>query len=449
MNEITKIHLGRQAFTIAVDAHKELQEYLRAIKRHMGDADEAVEEVEIRMAELLTERGISGDKVVLLKDVDYLKEQLGKPGDFGDEDDKAGPEDSEGSKRLFRDTQNAMIAGVSAGIGKYFGIDPLWIRLAFIALTFAGASGILIYIILWLIVPEAKTSSERLQMQGTPVTVDALKDVVERADVEGAAKRASNVVGKAVQSVLKVILAIIGVALMIAGIAILIALVASSVYFFLNYKEVIPFDIFPVGRAEHTFVGLTVGAIALLALLLTTAGLAAIRRRSSFPGWVLVIIFTFFFSTAAASTALGASTAPKIVDRYEAAHHSDVRTVAPFTEINLIGDDSASRQADVERRNSSDYKIEFRYMGKADTGGITIKEVKPGVLDVDTTSFKPDPACDDNPCIFANSEFRVIIHAPDAKHITIHGDGEFSSELPDFEIIMPARPGEPAELPYR
>src|SRR5690606_36901316 len=140
-------------------AHKALQDYLRAIKRHMSDSDEVVEEVELRMAELLTERGISGDKVVLLKDVNYLKEQVGEPGDFGDGDapDESPREDATAPKRFFRDTENAMIAGVAAGIGKYLGIDPVWVRLAFVLLVFAGASGILIYIILWLIVPEAKT----------------------------------------------------------------------------------------------------------------------------------------------------------------------------------------------------------------------------------------------------------------------------------------------------
>ena len=164
MNEITKIHLGRQAFTIAVDAHKELQEYLHAIKRHMGNTDEAVEEVELRMAELLAERGVTGDKVVLSKDVEYLKQQLGKPGDFGEAEDKEAPEDTNAPKRLYRDTDDALIAGVASGLGKYFGLDPIWFRLAFIALLFAGGSSILIYIILWLLVPEAKTKSDRLQM---------------------------------------------------------------------------------------------------------------------------------------------------------------------------------------------------------------------------------------------------------------------------------------------
>lgn len=318
MNEITKIHLGRQAFTVAVDAHKELQEYLRAIKRHMGDTDEAVEEVEIRMAELLTERGVTGDKVVLPKDVDYLKEQLGKPGDFGDEEETE-REESGAPKRLFRDTEDAMIAGVSAGIGKYFGIDPIWPRLAFIALIFAGGSGILIYILLWLIVPEAKTSSDRLQMQGKPVTVDALKDVVERADVEGAAKRAGNVVGKAVQGVLKVLARVIGVVLMIAGATAAMALLALGTYLIVHGSEVNNQIVFPIGTQEVVVVALAMAFGIIAAVVLAFAGAGLISGRRAMAGWAASILLVLFIGAGSVGTALALDSVPQISDRVDAA----------------------------------------------------------------------------------------------------------------------------------
>ncbi|HUB94258.1 MAG TPA: PspC domain-containing protein, partial [Verrucomicrobiae bacterium] len=179
MNEVTKIHLGRQAFTISVDASRELKTYLNAIKKHVSD-ESVLGEVELRMAELLHEHGVRGEQVVLLADVDFLKQQLGNPEDFADEDEaKKAPEAQTESKRLFRDTSNAMIAGVAAGLASYFGLDVLIIRLLFVVATFTGGWGILIYILLWLLVPEAKTSSERLQMAGKPVTIGSLKEVVE------------------------------------------------------------------------------------------------------------------------------------------------------------------------------------------------------------------------------------------------------------------------------
>ena len=319
MNEITKIHLGRQAFTIAVDAHKELQEYLRAIKRHMGDTDEAVEEVELRMAELLTECGIRGDKVVLLKDVKYLKGQLGEPGDFGDGEGESVPEDSAAPKRLFRDTEDAMLAGVAAGIGKYFGIDPLWVRLAFIALTFAGASGILIYIILWLIVPEAKTSSDRLQMQGKPVTVDALKDVVERADVEGAARRAGNTMGKVVQSILKVLLGLIGAALAIAGTAAIMGLLALGTYLLIHGSQVNNQLVFPVGALDVVVAVCAIVLLLILAIFLLVSGIAMIKRKWPLPGWAVGSLVALFVVVGGVGTALALDAVPRISDRVEAA----------------------------------------------------------------------------------------------------------------------------------
>lgn len=318
MNEITKIHLGRQAFTIAVDAHKELQEYLRAIKRHMGDTDEAVEEVEMRMAELLAERGVSGDKVVLSKDVDYLKEQLGEPGDFGDEESEAASEDNSGPKRLFRDTNGAMIAGVAAGIGKYLGIDPLWPRLVFIGLTFAGFSGVLIYLILWLVVPEAKTSSERLQMQGKPVTVDALKDVVQRADVEGAAKRATNVVGKAVHAVLKVLAQVVGIILTVAGVLATIALLTAGTYLIVHGTTVNNEVVFPVGMQEVAVVAMAVTAAVIASVVIAFVGAALIKGRQVLSGWAAAILLVLLVAAGSVGTALALDSVPSISNRVDA-----------------------------------------------------------------------------------------------------------------------------------
>lgn len=449
MNEITKIHLGRQAFTIAVDAHKELQEYLRAIKKHMGDSDDAVEEVELRMAELLAERGVTGDKVVLLKDVEYLKQQLGKPGDFGDEEEQVAADDNNAPKRLFRDTQGAIIAGVASGLGKYFGLDPIWFRLAFIALVFAGGSGALIYIIMWLIMPEAKTKSDRLQMQGKSVTVDTLKGVVERADVEGAAKRAGTAVGKAVNIVLKVILAVVGAALLTAGVGLMMALVASSIYFFLNHSAVVPFGIFPVGSLEYVLIGAAIVTVAMIGVFLLTAGLTVIKRHAVLPGWVMAAIFALFFSSVATGVALSATTTPKIEQRYEAAHHSDIRKTAPFTNISLIDSDGLPRNVEVKHETSSDYKIEFRYMGSADTKDVTIKEAKPGHLEINISGFRSDPSCTKSPCLFTGRELTVIVYTPADQLIKVHADGNFWWNSPNLSgETWPPEPAKPAEWIY-
>src|SRR5437588_10260120 len=106
MNEVTQVHLGRQAFTISVAAHKELRAYLDAIAEQVNDAD-VVSEVELRMAELLSERGVRGDKVILPADITYLQAQLGDPTDFKEDGEDAKPSAHAASaKRLFRDPAN-------------------------------------------------------------------------------------------------------------------------------------------------------------------------------------------------------------------------------------------------------------------------------------------------------------------------------------------------------
>ena len=57
-------------------------------------------------------------------------------------------------KRLYRSKKERMIAGVAGGIANYFGLDPTIIRLIFVVLLFAPPSGVLIYLVLWLITPE-------------------------------------------------------------------------------------------------------------------------------------------------------------------------------------------------------------------------------------------------------------------------------------------------------
>ncbi len=66
------------------------------------------------------------------------------------------PEESPGPGRLTRSATDRMIAGVSGGLGQYFGTDPLWFRLGFVVLALAGGSGILIYIVAWIVIPEER-----------------------------------------------------------------------------------------------------------------------------------------------------------------------------------------------------------------------------------------------------------------------------------------------------
>jgi phage shock protein PspC (stress-responsive transcriptional regulator) len=179
MDKITRIHIAKVPYEIGADAEHTLRKYLDDIRDELDAelADEIMADIETRITEILSDRTIHRDGIITDGDITAIRDQLGSPEQFTDHEDtdtKQQAAQSQG-KRLFRDTDNAYIGGVASGIGAYFAIDPLFIRLAFIGLTFVSGLGIIMYVLLWLLVPDAKTSSDKLQMRGKPVTVAALQ----------------------------------------------------------------------------------------------------------------------------------------------------------------------------------------------------------------------------------------------------------------------------------
>lgn len=178
MNEIMRIHLAKAPYNIEVQAHRALRDYLDAIKKMLHADSEAMREIESRMSELLGERGVSGDSVITEADVLALQKQLGDPQDFAGDDGDDDQTNRKTAKRLMRDPSNALLGGVCSGIAAYFGWDVVWVRvvtLLLIAVT--GGMAILVYLVLLIVVPEAKTATDRLTMSGAPVTLEALKQI--------------------------------------------------------------------------------------------------------------------------------------------------------------------------------------------------------------------------------------------------------------------------------
>lgn len=187
MKEITRIHLAKTPYDIELDAKEVLQNYLSEIKQMM-DSEDTMYEIEARMVELLGERGVQSNGIITMSDVEDLRSKMGLPKEFSDsestEDSQAdlAPSNSP-AKRLMRDTDNAIFGGVCAGIAAYWGINPLWVRLLFIISPFITfGTALLVYIIIWISLPEAKTAAEKLQMRGEPVTLDSLKKAANNSE---------------------------------------------------------------------------------------------------------------------------------------------------------------------------------------------------------------------------------------------------------------------------
>lgn len=217
MKEITRIHIAKVAYDIELNAKKELEGYINALEKYAQDT-EILDDIEIRITELLAERGIQAGGVITGNDVEALRAQLGEPSDFAGEETVVATESHEVNepRRVYRDEDNAVLGGVLAGFGRFFGIDPLWVRLLFIVVLFASfGTALLLYVILWLIIPPAKTAAEKLRMSGQTVTLASIKELAGNEEQRN----------QKADTIRHVLASITGVALVVAAIAGLIAIV--------------------------------------------------------------------------------------------------------------------------------------------------------------------------------------------------------------------------------
>ncbi|HEX4775051.1 MAG TPA: PspC domain-containing protein [Candidatus Saccharimonadales bacterium] len=431
MNEITKVHLGRQAFTISLDAHHKLKSYLNAITKQVEDK-EIVNEIELRMAELLTERGIDNNKVVLAEDVDFLIKQLGSPDEFRENDsesDLAAPEPATG-KRLFRDPDNAMIAGVAAGLSKYFGLDVLLVRLLFVFLVFVTFGwGVLLYILLWLLVPEVRTSSDRLQMAGKPVTVEGLKEVVSNADVKGTAQRIHKNLAEPVNTVFSLFLKVVGLAFVLLGLTALFGLIAGETYFLANSGAWLRDNIFPVGFREQLVLHIAVATVTLVSLFTMLLGIAIFRRKWPIRTWITGVLIGLLFIGLAAGGALAANIYPNVRDRYNVNTHTVLRSIAPFNSVSAdaIGTDSINFQ------QSNKYYVALNYFGHPNLSTIKTTANKGNLL-IDTSQFDWQRNCN-TLCFPRSYNLSITIYAPNAL------------QLENQDLMAPPIPSMPKPFP--
>tara|TARA_R110000868_G_scaffold145993_1_gene366592 strand:+ start:13140 stop:14864 length:1725 start_codon:yes stop_codon:yes gene_type:complete len=200
MNKTVNINLGGMFFHIDEDAYQKLTRYFDAIKRSLSNSsgqEEIIKDIEMRVSELLNEKQKSDKHVVGLKDVDEVITVMGQPEDYIiEEDNKTNQTFTDTSnrrvKKLYRDKEKGMIGGVAAGLGHYFGIDTVWIRILLIISVWGFGTGVLAYIILWIVTPEAVTTSEKLEMTGEPVNISNIEKKV-REEFENVSDKIKNV----------------------------------------------------------------------------------------------------------------------------------------------------------------------------------------------------------------------------------------------------------------
>lgn len=208
MNKTVTINISGIIFHIEEDAYESLNQYLAAIKGYFSrtnGGNEIMMDIEARIAELLQLKLSPSKQVILLIDVDDVKQVMGKPEDFGAESENTNADQSNSNQESFQDTERIKrrlyrnpdekaIGGVCSGLAAYFDVDVVWVRLATFLLIFFGGLSLWVYIIMWIIIPEAKTTAEKLAMKGEAANVQTIyKSFKEEAgDLKNRASKTFN-----------------------------------------------------------------------------------------------------------------------------------------------------------------------------------------------------------------------------------------------------------------
>jgi phage shock protein PspC (stress-responsive transcriptional regulator) len=237
MNKTTSINLGGYFFHIDEDAFRKLSNYFDAVRSSLSPdgREEIINDIESRISELFTEKLGTTKQVIGLKEVDDIITIMGQPEDYKIEDESPKNDfqsnyTSTGSiKKLYRDKDNSFLGGVLSGLGHYLGVDPLWLRIIMVILFFGFGTGLVLYIILWILIPEAVTTSQKLEMKGEPINISNIEKKVKEGfneisekfsnldhdkmakNAKNGAERIGNTISEIVTSIFNVISKIIGV----------------------------------------------------------------------------------------------------------------------------------------------------------------------------------------------------------------------------------------------
>ena len=181
MKKTVTINLAGRVYHIDEDAFTLLNNYLESIREELQQTEgskEIYEDIEARISELLNEKLRNARGVVIIQDIRDIIQIMGEPNDISGNSsgEKKQSHSHQHYRRMYRDPDNRMVAGVCSGMAAYWRVDPTFVRIIFVVLAVFGTAGILIYLILWILLPEAQTVAQKLEMRGEPVTFSNIRD---------------------------------------------------------------------------------------------------------------------------------------------------------------------------------------------------------------------------------------------------------------------------------
>jgi phage shock protein PspC (stress-responsive transcriptional regulator) len=322
MNEIKKCSISGIAFTLDADAYEVLRTYLDSLEKTYEknpDGAEIIADIEARIAELILSTQ-NNARVVERPLIENIVKQLGSAADITGEDPDSDLHYAEPRipRRLYRDTENAKLGGVCSGIGRYFDVDPVWIRLVLFLPLLLSCFGwlpllhwtgpmmgnlfgifVICYFIMWFAVPAARTARQKLEMQGERITEQSIRETTAASyaaadDPDSRARpivaEAVSVFGKVVLIFLKLIAGLIVFGLIMGACALIIGLFAVVI----GGGEILMCDCFDDHSLWLPVLGIVVVLIPTILLIYVLMCLIASRKPG---GRAVLAIFLLWLAS--------------------------------------------------------------------------------------------------------------------------------------------------------
>ena len=367
MQKTITITINKLIFYIEEEAYQILREYLDSIKEYFKsspDTDEIIADMESNISEKFLEKTSKTEKVITKADVLELIKIMGSVKDIENESDssfiakeKDGSNTGLKNKKLYRDPDDVIIAGVCSGIAAYFGIDPVIVRFIFAISVFFGGAGIFVYLILWAIVPEAKGSSQKLEMRGDLVTLKKIEENIrekinkyKKEDEEDKNNnKKENKLQKIIASFLKfltsffygfnivfknlfkILSVIIGIVLFISAILLVVCLTFGALVMLFDINSLSAVTNFPIKEiSSFGFYPLFIGSVYLLIaipiIFLLFLAFSLIKRKNSLSGLMSGFLLSLWMLSIITMGVISVDSFPRVksmIDEYREAHESD------------------------------------------------------------------------------------------------------------------------------
>lgn len=440
MKKTLTVNLAGLVFHIEDDAYEKLKHYLDSIKNHFSqlheDSGEITQDIEARAAEHFGGKITPSKQVITLTDVNELIGIMGEVADIAGEETRKETPEPTSSRKLFRNPDDMIIAGVCSGLAAFFDIEPLLIRLLFILSIFLGGTGIIIYLVLWLLMPEAKTPTERMEMRGYAVTLSRLEQTIKEKinsfpEQEGPLKkllllpfrllgRILHLLGRFLHKLVPAASIFFGLCLFAAALAAIaalcfffggLALNAFSDHFDFPVRELISKNFYYLGLISAFLAGF------IPSLTLLISGISFIRRKQVFN---LVSALALITIWVAALTGLGAVSF-RAVPAYELKQRETANAPQAIKELPLkdFSKIDASNWYEISVAKGDAFKI---------TAAGTTQELERLHARVENQTLKISRA--DNPkiCVFCfgqNRAVKIEITMPELSEITSRFSADF------------------------